>query len=197
MELDSGRSQQKYRTRRALLAAAKQLMDQNLAVTVQAAADTAQISRATAYRYFTTPEALMREALLDADWADPSTVIGDATDVRERVRRVCAYLYEFTERNETAHRLFLAKALETWVARAGQSTASLRGARRLPMYELALEPLGKTHSVDARRELVLRLSAASGIETFIALKDVCGVDTGTARLMAERNILAILNDAIQ
>ncbi len=197
MDIDSGRSQQKYRTRRALLAAAKSLADQKQPVTIQAAADAAQISRATAYRYFTSSEYLMREALLDAEWSTPEAVVGGATDVRERVRRVQAYLYDFTFRNETAHRLFVAKALEASVQSADSAKPALRGARRLPMYALALEPLKGTLSDADIEHLGLRLSAASGVEAFIALKDVCGLDDRTARAISESNILAILDSAIR
>jgi AcrR family transcriptional regulator len=197
MDIDSGRSQQKYRTRRALLAAAKSLADRKLPVTVQAAADEAGISRATAYRYFASSEYLLREALLDAEWTAPEVVVGDASDIRERVRRVQAYLFDFTSRNEMAHRHFLAKALDAWVQQAGKATAPLRGARRLPMYEHALEPARKRLTPSQFKRLVQQLSAASGIETFIALKDVCGASDSAARVIAEANVMAILDDALK
>jgi AcrR family transcriptional regulator len=196
MELDTGRSHQKHRTRGALLAAAKSLMHKKKPVSVETVADAAKISRATAYRYFTSADYLVREALLDTDWAEPATVIGDATDVRERVRRVQAYLHDFTARNEMAHRLFLAKALEAWVTQGGKADKPLRGGRRVPMYELALEPLRHKLSSFAFRDLVLQLSAASGIEAFVALRDVCGADAVTARQIAESNVLAILDQAL-
>jgi AcrR family transcriptional regulator len=197
MDIDSGRSQQKYRTRRALLAAARTLADQKLPVTVQAVADAAGISRATAYRYFANSEYLLREALLDAEWSTPEAVVGDAADVRERVKRVQAYLFDFTSRNEMAHRHFLAKALGAWVEQAGQPKLPLRGARRLPMYEHALEPVRKRLPPAQFLRLVQRLSAASGIEAFIALKDVCGVGDSVARSIAEANAMAILSDALK
>ena len=197
MELESGRSQQKNRTRSALLQSARRLMQRQLPVTVQAVADDARISRATAYRYFASSGSLMREALLDADWSTPEEVIGDAGDVRERVRRVQAYLLSFTLRNESAHRLFLAKALESWVEQAGSAKTQLRGARRLPMYELALEPLRRKLSPAAFQRLVFALAAASGIETFVALKDVCGLDGRKMQAIAESNVMAILDQALK
>ena len=197
MELDSGRSQQKYRTRRALLAAARRLLERKQAVTVQAAADEAEISRATAYRYFTSAEYLMREALLDGEWDSPDSVVGDSQDVMERVLRVQAYLFAFTRRNESAHRLFLAKALEAWVEQGGEGKTRLRGARRLPMFELALEPLNGRMPPDRVEELVLALASASGIEAYIAMKDVCGMDDPAADRVAQSNIKAILNKALE
>lgn len=195
MELESGRRHQKYRTRRALLAAARQLLERKEPVTVAAAAEEMKISKATAYRYFSTSESLIREALLDAVWQRPEDVIGDARPVRERVRRVHAYLFAHTRQNESAHRYFLAKALEAWVKEGGKPKAQLRGGRRLPMFELALEPLQGKLSRAELADLVLALSGASGIEAFIALKDVCGLDDAKADAISSSTIEAILDRA--
>ena len=59
------------------------------------------------------------EAALDTAFAGPAEVVGDATDVRERVRRVHRYLSAATRRNEPAFRLFLAKALEASAQEGG------------------------------------------------------------------------------
>ena len=195
MDADAGRKHQKYRTRRALLAAARQLLERKEAVTVTAAAAEAMISKATAYRYFSTSEALIREAALDGKWFSPEEVIGDAREVRERVRRVNAYLFAHTRRNEIAHRYFLAKALEAWVAEGGKPKAQLRLGRRLPMYELALEPLRAAMSKAEFRHLLLSLAGASGIETYIALKDMCALDDATADEISASIIEAILDKA--
>lgn len=197
MELSSGRSQQKYRTRRALLAAARALLDRKETVTIQSVADEAGISRATAYRYFPSSDFVLREALLDGDWASPETVVGDAVDVAERVRRVHAFLFSFTRRNETAHRLFLARALEASVEASSGGGPALRGARRLPMFEHALAPLAGKLSERAHRDLVMSLAAASGIETYIALKDVCGLSDTEADTVSLATINAILAAALR
>ena len=195
MDIESGRRHQKYRTRRALLAAARQLIERKEVVTVAAAAAEMNISKATAYRYFSTSESLIREALLDAHWTAPADVIGDAKEVRERVRRVNVYLFEHTRRNEIAHRFFLSKALESWVLDGGKPKAQLRGARRLPMFELALEPLKATMPASQFRNLLLALCGASGIEAYIALKDVCGLDDAKADAISWSIVEAILDKA--
>lgn len=197
MDIDSGRSQQKYRTRRALLAAARQLLENKEPVTVQAAAATAHISKATAYRYFATTEALMREAVLDGIWREPEVVIGEARDVRERVHKVGAYLFEHTRNNESAHRYFLAKALEAWVAEGGKPKTQLRLARRIPMLELALEPVRASLSKSDFQNLVLSLAGASGIESYIALKDMCGLNDAEADAISRMTIDAILDKGLQ
>lgn len=196
MELDSGRRNQKYRTRRALLAAARTLLERQEPVSVAAVAALADISKATAYRYFSTTDAIIREAVLDGRWKSADEVIGDATEVRERVQRVNAYLFQHTRNNEAAHRLFLSKALETWVLEGGKPKAQLRLGRRIPMYELALAPVKAALPKPAFDRLVLSLAAASGIESYIALKDVCELDDATADDISATIIGAILDQAL-
>ncbi len=193
MDLNTGRRHQKFRTRQALLVAARQVLENQGTLSVPAAADAAMISRATAYRYFSTNEALIREALLDADWKNPTEVIGTAQDVHERVARVGRYLIEFTKQHEVAHRLFLAKSLEAWVAALGKPKAPLRGARRLPMFEMALEPLRPVLRADVFDTLLKSLASASGIEAYIALRDVCGLDEDETDRISAAVLAAILD----
>lgn len=195
MDVKSGRSQQKYRTRRALLAAARVLLERKEPVTVTAAAAEAMISKATAYRYFATSDALLREAALDGAWLSPEEVIGNAEGVRERVQRVNAYLFTHTRRHESAHRHFLAKALDAWVAAGGKPKSQLRLARRLPMFELALEPVKERLPKAEFRHLLLSLAGATGIESYIALKDMIGLDDQTADEISASIVTAILDKA--
>lgn len=192
MRLDHGRTNQKARTRRDLLAAARRVLDRGEALSVNAAADEAGLSRATAYRYFPDSDALTLEAALDARFATPEEVVGDAVDVRERVHRVQRYLLRATREAESRFRLFLARVLDS-SARPGGAERQFRGGRRLPMYEHALAPVRARMPEDAFRFLVLSLSAASGTETFLALKDVCRVDDALADRIAASNIDAILD----
>jgi AcrR family transcriptional regulator len=57
--LHTGRTNQKARTRDALIAAARQLLAEGVAPTVQAAAAEASVGRTTAYRYFPNSRALL------------------------------------------------------------------------------------------------------------------------------------------
>lgn len=196
LDIEKGRRDQKYRTRRALLAAARQLLERKEPVTVAAAAMEATISKATAYRYFSTSESLMREAVLEGHWKEPEEVVGDAKDVRERLQRVNAFLFMYTRTNEMAHRYFLSKALEAWVAEGGKPTVQLRLARRIPMFAFALEPVKSSMFKSAFRKLVLALAGSSGIESYIALKDVCGLDDAEADEISWMIIEAIFDKAL-
>lgn len=188
--LEIGRSAQKLRTRRALLAAARTLMMTNEPLTVAAVAEAAGISKATAYRYFDTPQTLAMEALLDVGFQSASDVVGYEVDVRERVRRVARYLHAATAANETSFRLFLSKALEASVR---ADAPQLRGARRIPMYELALQPARADLGEPAFARLVQSLSAATGLESFIALKDVCCLPLDEAQTVLLTTVDALLD----
>src|SRR5436190_20993016 len=55
------RANQKARTRAAIIAAAQELQRQGITPTIEQSAEQARVSRATAYRYFPTKEALLVE----------------------------------------------------------------------------------------------------------------------------------------
>jgi AcrR family transcriptional regulator len=190
MRLDAGRAEQKLRTRQALLAAARALGRRGEPVTVAAAAVEAGMSRATAYRYFTSSETLTMEAALDATFATPAEVVGDATDVRTRVHRVRRYLIDATQANESAFRLFLAKALEASVQ---GPPAQLRAGRRLPMFEHALEPLADRLSPNDVATLVNVLSGVTGLEAYLAHKDVCRLSPEETERISKLTVDAILD----
>ncbi len=190
MRLDTGRTKQKLRTRQALLAAARALAARGEPVSVTAAAAEAGISKATAYRYFSASDTLAMEAALDGAFATAEAVVGDAVAVRERVHRVSRYLFEATRASDQGFRLFLAKALEASVQ---PGAPQLRGGRRLPMYELALEPVRARMTPQAFQDLVHALSGATGLEAWLALKDVCRLDDAVAARIQEITVDAILD----
>jgi len=194
MQMTEGRVQQKARTRRDLLEAARRLMDSGEPFTVNTVADAAGISRATAYRYFPDPDALMLEAALSARVPSPEELVGDAQDVRERVHRVRHYLFQAVQDAETFYRRYLARVLDSSVKTEGPR--QVRGGRRIPMYEHALAPLRDVLTQAAFRDLVLSLSAASGVESYIALKDACRADDETSKQISVGLIDAILDRAL-
>src|SRR6188508_3227022 len=109
------RTNQRQRTRKDLLRAAARLLESGRAPTMDEVAEEAMVSRATAYRYFPTVEALLVEAPLDGAVAEPQVLFaGDASvDPTERLDRAEAALHQMTYRNEAQLRLMLAHALQT------------------------------------------------------------------------------------
>jgi len=105
------RTSQKSRTRASLVAAASNLVQAGKQPTVSEAAQAADISRATAYRYFPTQEMLLAEvALFSAGGPlfaelDPTAPLPEA--VGQLVRRVGIWAYA----NETALRTLMRLSL--------------------------------------------------------------------------------------
>ena len=69
------RDRQKLRTRRALLAAAARFLSEGRQPTVAEVAEAAEISRATAYRYFPTQDSLLAEAPIDGAVPTPEKLL--------------------------------------------------------------------------------------------------------------------------
>lgn len=183
---------QKQRTRSALLLAARELLAEGGTPTVPAAADRAGISRATAYRYFSTPEQLAREALLDAIARRFEQLELDQPrelDPAARAERAVAAILAMVLANEALFRRYLALA----AAEGGQ-----RGGRRLRWLAEALGPvldgLPRAHG----ERLLNALSLVAGIETILVLKDVCGEDAdrlvATARWVARTLVVGALHE---
>jgi len=108
----AGRPNQRRRTRKDLLQAASRLMKQGRQPSLEEIAEEALVSRATAYRYFPSVEALLLEASLDvaipeADDLFPAQASGDPVS---RLECVDAALHDIILANEAALRAALEPA---------------------------------------------------------------------------------------
>lgn len=173
VDLASGRAAQKNRTRRALLDAAAALMAEGTEPAIEAVAERAGVSRATAYRYFASAEALALEATLDSSLDVTLSPDGWPDDVAERAVRVQRRLHGHAREHEAQLRLFLASALRLQVESGGG--AEVRMGRRLPMLEAALAPAREALGSEAYDRLVCALVPLLGIDALVALRDICGL----------------------
>lgn len=171
------RHAQKSRTREAILAAARDLLVDGEPVTLNAAAERAGVSRATAYRYFSDPSVLAAEAGLDLEVASYRAITEGFDTPRERLLAISLYFFDLAVGHEAEFRTFLARWLDAW--QPGQSGPS-RGARRVAMFERALADVTAIDPSD-KAALVRALSATTGTEAMIALLDVAQVDRHAAR----------------
>ncbi len=176
------------RTREAILAGARSLMSRGEAVTVAAAAAEEGISRATAYRYFSDAQVLASEAGLAIKVLPYEVVVDGCDGPRARTLAVSRYILDFSLEHEAAFRQFLARNLDAWLA---HGPSDRRGARRVEMFNRALEDSGLSNIDQAR--LVNGLTAASGTEAMIALYDIAKVDEDAAR-QAVRDVAEALLD---
>jgi AcrR family transcriptional regulator len=175
------RSQQKVRTRAALVDAARALVRAGSAPTVAQAAQAARVSRATAYRYFPTHESLLVEISNITPAVRPVEMLLDNLPAGDVESRLVALLDRFTPivfAEEASMRTALRAYLDTSLRAdaRGDAAVPVREGRRMRWLDKVLEParrdLGKARYRRVRAALALTLS----IEAVIVMKDVCGID---------------------
>ena len=185
------RDAQRGRTRKAIVRAAARLLERGERPSLDEVATEAEVSRATAYRYFPGLDALLSEAAVDALVPEPGDLLADGpSDVAERLALVDDTLDRACRRREVPLRLMLARTLERSVQPGGDE-APLRQNRRVPLIEQALAPLGDDYDV----RLIPALAMIIGTEGLIALKDVVGLDEAQSRVVRQWAIAALLEAA--
>jgi AcrR family transcriptional regulator len=177
---DTGLTRQKRRTRLAIVAAASKLMTDGGAPTVAEAADAALVSRATAYRYFPSQRALLLELAMEAIHPDISPVFAASPDDPvARFDAVCSTLFELVASNESQMRTMLQVTQQEWLDNRDREV-SLRQGRRLEWIEEALAPLRDSLAPESFARLVSALAMVVGIEPYLVLRDVCGLERDAA-----------------
>lgn len=167
----TGRTSQKARTRSALVASARALLAEGVYPTVEQAADRAEISRTTAYRYFKNQRALLVASYPELE--APSLLDADASaDPVERLVAALEHLARQTIEHEPELRAQLRLSLDP---ASKPDDRPLRTGRAIGWFEDALAPL-RDHLSDAEfRRLVLAIRAGCGIEALIWLTDIAGL----------------------
>jgi AcrR family transcriptional regulator len=198
----SGRERQKGRTRKALLAAAVELLAAGQTPSITEVADAAEISRRTAYRYFPTQEQLLVEAALEGlrpeiveavETADP----GQSDDVEARLDRTVLAL----QRGAVANEQLLRTMIRLTVSRppsAGDADGSepRRGYRRIEWIELALAPVRKELGKKRFERLVSALTVCLGIDALIVLRDLRGLSETEAEAVTLWTARALLRASL-
>ena len=168
----TGRTQQKVRTRCGLVQAARELLSEGITPTVEHAAEWANVSRTTAYRYFPNQQALLFATVPELD--APSLLPDPAPeDPAARLAAVVEGLARTAVQYEPELRAQLRASLEPDVG--GRRELPLRTGRAIGWIEEALAPLrGRMPERDLRR-LVLAIRCSVGIEPLVWLTDVARV----------------------
>ncbi|MGO7590569.1 TetR/AcrR family transcriptional regulator [Rhizobium leguminosarum] len=167
------RVNQKRRTRVELLRAAREIIEKGGHPSVAEVADLAGISRATAYRYFSTPDEIIREAVLDGV-ADVIKIpparndMGDA-EVGHRLDDLVSQVFKMVIDNEGVFRALLGSSA------AGQAQVR-RGGRRIVWLKEAMSPLQATMPPKNFQRLLHALSLAVGIEALVVMRDICELE---------------------
>jgi len=170
--LDEGRTRQKQRTRSALIASARELIARGgRSPTVAEAADAASVSRTTAYRYFSTQNALLVAAHPEVNATSMlPTDIGD--DPEQRLEAAVRGFLAMVVDTEAQQRTMLRLSLE---ADAESPTLPLRQGRAIGWFTEALEPLVPRLGRTGVRQLAVAVRSVAGIEALVWLLDVAGM----------------------
>jgi AcrR family transcriptional regulator len=166
------------RTRRLMLETATRLMQQGVVPSVTEVAEAAEVSRATAYRYFPTQAALVHAVVDEAlgpilDWSS------DLPDAHARVADLLDNSLPRIEEFEATFRSALKHALEQGMERrAGIESGEPQFTRghRMGLLEHAVAPLAGRLPRAERERLTMALSLVYGVEALIILKDIWGLD---------------------
>ncbi|WP_067433648.1 TetR/AcrR family transcriptional regulator [Nocardioides jensenii] len=191
--LDSGRTNQKQRTREALVRAARDLIARGGDTpTIEEAATEAAISRTTAYRYFPTQRDLLVAA--HPEVATSSLLpegVGD--DPLDRLDAAVGAFIEMIAETETQQRTMLRLSLES---ATDTSALPLRQGRAVGWFAEALSVLVEQLGEDGVRRLAVAIRSAVGIEARVWLVDVAGLDGDEASAVLRSNARAILQQTL-
>lgn len=182
------------RTHKAVVDAAVRLSQSGTIPSITDVAEAAEVSRATAYRYFPTQSALVQAVVYEAlgpilEWRS------DSADPETRIAELFAFAYPRMQEKATPLRASLAMALEMHAR--NQPAPRSRGARRV-LLRNALRPLeGKMPKPELLR-LAQALSLIFGIESIVVLSDVWKLKgeqaTGVIQWAADAIMQAALKD---
>jgi AcrR family transcriptional regulator len=191
---ESGRANQKQRTRTAIVAAARQLTAAGGEVTMPAVAKAALVSEATAYRYFPDLVSLLHESFAGS-WPSPAesmAAVADSTDAVERVACAAGVLLRGVCARQGAVRAMISASVTR------PAVAATRPGVRFPLIDYALEPPADLSSVPPERVAQLRLDLAVVVsaEALFTLTDLCGLPPDEAIASAVRTARTLTRAAL-
>ena len=189
----TGRTDQKARTRAAMVAATRGLLAQGVTPTVEQAAERAAISRTTAYRYFPNQRALLIASYPELD---ATSLLDDEApaDPVARLDLVTDSIARQIIEHEPELRTMLRLSLET--PAPDPQTLPLRQGRVIAWIEDALEPVRTRIPEPELRRLVLAIRATLGIEALVWLTDIGGLSREQAADLMRSSSRTLLRAAL-
>ena len=195
-ESDTGRVNQKKRTRMAILQACRDIIRSGATATMPDVARLALVSEATAYRYFPDLASLVNEAFTGL-WPSPAEALGPVEasgDPVERVAFACEFLLRGVLSSQTAVRAMIAATITR------PEMASARPGIRFGLIDEALAPLNDTlGATDPARLTQLKhdLAAVVSAEALFSLTDLARLTPGEAIASLVRTASTITQAALR
>jgi AcrR family transcriptional regulator len=192
----TGRTNQKQRTRAAIVDAARRLIEEGGEVSMPLVAQAALVSEATAYRYFPDLVSLLGEGFSRL-WTDPVAAMHPVDGVADPVKRV-AHAATVLLAEVSAYQGAVRVMMSAAITRPGGP--AVRPARRLALIDHALQPLAtKPGRMDdaTLRQLKQDLAVVISAEAFFTLVDLCGLTPTEAIASATHAAEAITTEAIR
>ena len=190
------RIDQKQRTRQDLLKAAARLMKQGRVPKLAEVAEEAMVSRATAYRYFSSDEALITEAAIDGHSPTAEHLFADdkVLDPEERLSKANTVMHDFIWGNQMQMRLVLARLLEQAAGASSGQPELRRQNRRTEFIQTALAPARDRFDNATYRKLCAALALVFGVESMLVFRDVLQIEEDEARKV-ENWVIRVLTQA--
>jgi AcrR family transcriptional regulator len=182
------------RTRRLMLDTAIALMQQGETPSVTDVAEAAEVSRATAYRYFPSQADLIH-AVVDEALGPILGWESDSNDAAERIEDLLSVSMPRIVEFEATFKAALKLSLEQWAQRQagtlGEEPPFKRG-HRVELLQQAIAPLKKTLPRGQFKRLAQALSLAYGLEVLIILKDLWGLEENEMQNVAQWTARALV-----
>jgi AcrR family transcriptional regulator len=185
MAESEGRTNQKARTRRAIVEACVELIRQRQPVTMPEVAKAAMVSEATAYRYFPDLASLLAKALAE-DWPAPAEALSPVSASNDPVERV-AFATRFLLQGVAERQAVVRSMISAIIAQPDLGRA--RPGIRFGLIDSALAPFVDTfETANPGRLAQLRLDLAVVVsaEALFCLTDLCGLSIEDAIESAEK-----------
>lgn len=190
-----GRVNQKLRTRQALIDAAIALREEGHNPTLAQVAEHAKVSRATAYRYFPSMEALISETATDRDMQPLENFWRPGDDPVKAIGLAANALNKMLIADEIGLRVMERSFMTVWLE--SESHEALRPGRRMSYIEPIVDSLKDVLSPRARNRLKQALSMVMGTEALIAVRDIGGASVDEALGAAAWAARALVRQALE
>jgi len=165
---------------------------------VSEVAEEAMVSRATAYRYFPSWDALLAEAPLEGaiPTAEQLFDCDSSPDPEQRIDQAEAAMHEMVYENEAQLRMMLAHTLSQGMKSNDHHRTPVRQNRRTDLIEAALAPVKDRLTVEVYRTLCAALALFFGPESMVVFRDVVPMDPERARAVKSWAIRALVRAAL-